>query len=318
MNFNALYTVVATLFVIMAVGFVARKLGIIDDVASKRLSTLILKIGQPAIIINSLANAKYTAENVEIAAKTVLFGFIFYVILAAIAFLLALPTKKNFNEQKITEFGLIFANCAFIGFPIFEALFGQEGLFMASFLTVNFNVVLWTWGVAIYARKRNDIKLTVKKALLNFGTVPSAIGFGLFLLKAPEIGFQLPAFLLDSCRFLSNLCTPISLLVTGALIATLKVREILTKWQILYYNAAKLIVLPLTICLIAKLLGVPYEYAMFFTAAAALPAAASVSMMSESFGIDSGYSGLVVGTSSLLCVLTLPLTLNIAQWILSL
>ena len=161
-------------------------------------------------------------------------------------------------------------------------------------------------------------KAYIQKVLLNFGTVPSAIGFGLFLLKAPEIGFQAPLFLLDACRFLSNLCTPVSLLVTGALIATLKPREIFTKWQILYYNAVKLFILPIIVCLIGKLLGVPHEYTMFFTAAAALPAAASVSMMSESFGIDSGYSGLVVGTSSLLCVLTLPLTLNIAQWILSL
>ena len=37
-----------------------RKLGIIDDVASKKLSRLILMVGQPAMIIHSMAKADYS------------------------------------------------------------------------------------------------------------------------------------------------------------------------------------------------------------------------------------------------------------------
>lgn len=318
MNFNALYAVVATLLILMIVGFICRKLGIIDDVASKRLSVLILKVGQPAMIINALAGAKYSLENLEMAGKMVVFGFAFHIGLAILAFGLCYVLKKNLDERKISEFSLVFANCAFIGFPIFEALFGAEGLFMASFLVISFNVFMWTWGIAIFARKRDDIKITVKKVLLNFGTVPSVIGFGLFVLQMPEIGFVTPAFFLDACKFLSNLCTPISVLITGALIATLKPRQIFTKWQVLYFNAVKLFVLPILVSIIVKLLGLPYNYAMFFAAAAALPAASSVSMLSETYGLDSGYSALVVGTSTLLCVASLPITLNIVEWILAL
>ena len=318
MNFNALYAVVATLLVLMIVGFICRKLGIINDAASKMLSTLILKVGQPAMIINALAGSAYSAKNLGIAGWMVLYGFAFHIVLALIAFGVCQPLRKKLDEQKISEFSLVFANCAFIGFPIFEALFGQEGLFMASFLVISFNVFMWTWGIAIFARKRKDIKITVKKVLLNFGTVPSVIGFALFVLQAPAIGFTTPAFILDACKFLSNLCTPISVLITGALIATLKFKQIFTKWQVLYFNAIKLFVLPIIVCLIVKLLNLPYNYAMFFTAASALPAASSVSMLSETYGLDSGYSALVVGTSTLLCVLSLPISLNISQWLLAL
>jgi predicted permease len=59
-------------------------------------------------------------------------------------------------------------------------------------------------------------------------------------------------------------------------------------------------------------------YALFFTAAAALPTASSVTMMAESYGLDSGYSSLAVGTSSLLSVLSIPLTMMIAQWLIAL
>ena len=321
MNFNALYVVVATLTIILAVGFLCRKIGIIDDVASKRLSKLILMVGQPAMIIHSMASIEYTDKNLTIAWVMLGLGFVFHGTLALIGYFIALPYKKVPDEKKISEFSFMFANCAFIGFPIFDALIPGVGLLMASFLTFSFNVLLWTWGLGIFARGRKDIKLNILKVIFNFGTVPCVIGFVLYLLKNPSISFELPEFLMKAMGYLSNLCTPISVLVTGALIATQSPRKIFCSWKIYYYNIMKLFVLPLIICAIAKIIItlLPFEnlevYAIFVTAAAALPAASSVTMMSETYGLDSGYSSLLVGTSSVLSVLTLPVTLMVAQWI---
>ena len=324
MNFDALYIVVATLTVLLAVGFLCRKVGIIDDTASKRLSKLILMVGQPAMIIYSMSSSEYSDETVNIALIMLVLGFVFHALLALLGYFLALPYKKVPDEKKISEFSFMFANCAFIGFPIFEALIGPIGLFMASFLTFSFNILLWTWGLGIFARGRKDIKLNLKKVFLNFGTVPCIIGLIFYLLKAPSVGFEIPGFLMKAMGYLSNLCTPISVLVTGALIATQTPKKIFFTWKLYYFNIAKLFILPLIVCIISKivLIAVPVEgleiYAIFATAAAALPAASSVTMMSETYGLDSGYSSLIVGTSSVLSVLSLPLTLTVAQWILAL
>lgn len=333
MNFDRLYIVVATLFVIMAVGFLCRKVKVIDDVASKKLSRLILTVGQPAMLISSLAGAEYSVENRNTALVMLVLGFVFHAFLAGISFAFALPLRKNLDEQKLSEFGLMFTNCAFIGFPIFEALLPGKGQFMASFLCISFNILLWTWGLIIIGRGRKDIKLTIKKALINFGTIPCLIGFVLFLLKNPAIaielpgislrGIVLPEFLANAAQYLTNLCTPISVLVTGALIATQSPKKIFFNWKIYYFNAIKLIAFPLIVCLISKLLitVIPVDgleiYATFVTAAAALPTASSVTMMAENYDLDSGYSSLTVGTSSVLAVLTIPVTMMIAQWILA-
>ncbi len=324
MNFNQLYIVVASLFILLAVGFFCRKLGIIDDVASKKLSKLILWVGQPALLAGSLAGAEYNEENLKTALIMIVLGFVFHFLLAAISYLFALPLYKNIDEQKLSEFGFMFTNCAFIGFPIFEALLPGRGQFMASFLCVSFNILLWTWGLIIMGRKRNDIKLTVKKALVNFGTIPCVIGFAFFLLKTPAVGFELPEFITKALQYISNLCTPISVLVTGALIATQSPKKIFLNWKIYYFNAIKLVAFPLLICLLSKLvlILVPIEgleiYAIFVTAAASLPTASSVTMMAENYGLDSGYSSLTVGTTSILSVATIPMTMMIAQWIFAL
>ncbi len=323
MDLTKLYIVVATLFIIMAIGFLCRRIGIIDDVASKRLSKLILMVGQPAMLIYSLSNVEFNEENLKIAVIMIFLGFAFHSVLAALSFFIALPLKANIDERKISEFSLVFANCAFIGFPIFEAILGPIGLFMASFLTISFNVLLWTWGLSIFARGRDDIKMTVKKVLVNFGTIPCLIGFVLFLLKNPSIGFEMPQFFTKAAQYLNNLCTPISLLITGALIATQSPKKIFCSPRLYYFNTMKLFVLPLAICLISKLILilVPIDgleiYAMFVTAAAALPAASSVTMMSETYGLNSGYASLTVGTSSILALASLPIVITIAKFILS-
>lgn len=324
MNFDKLYIVVATLTIILAVGFLCRKIGIIDDIASKKLSKLILMVGQPAMIIHSMSSIEYTNKNVTIAWVMLGLGFVFHAALALLGFLIALPYKKVPDEKKISEFSFMFANCAFIGFPIFDALIPDVGLLMASFLTFSFNVLLWTWGLGIFARGRKDIKLNILKVIFNFGTVPCVIGFILYLMKDPSISFELPEFLTNSMGYLSNLCTPISVLVTGALIATQSPKKLFCSWKIYYFNIMKLFVLPLIVCVISKIIItlLPFEnleiYAIFVTAASALPAASSVTMMSETYGLDSGYSSLIVGTSSVLSVLSLPITMMIAQWILAL
>ena len=323
MNFDALNVVVATLTILLAVGFLCRKVGIINDVSSKNLSKLILMVGQPAMLVYSMSNAEYTEENVKMAWIMLGLGFVFHGVLAVLSYFLALPYKKNLDEEKISEFSFMFTNCAFIGFPIFEALLGAKGLFMAAFLVFSFNILLWTWGLAIFGRKRDDIKLNIKKVLVNFGTIPCVIGFVFYLLKAPSIGFEMPEFLSKALGYITNLCTPISVLITGALIATQSPKKIFGSWKLYYFNIIKLFVLPMLICLISKvlLILVPVDgmeiYATFLTAAAALPAASTVTMMSETYGLDSGYSSVVVGTSSIISVLSMPLTLMLAQWILN-
>lgn len=324
MNFDALNVVVATLTILLAVGFLCRKVGIINDISSKNLSKLILMVGQPAMLVYSMSNAEYTEENVKMAWIMLGLGFVFHGVLAVLSYFLALPYKKNLDEEKISEFSFMFTNCAFIGFPIFEALLGAKGLFMAAFLVFSFNILLWTWGLSIFARKRKDIRLNIKKVLVNFGTIPCVIGFVFYLLKAPSIGFEMPEFISKALGYLTNLCTPISVLITGALIATQSPKRIFCSWKLYYFNIIKLFVLPILICLISKvlLILIPFDgieiYATFLTAAAALPAASTVSMMSETYGLDSGYSSVVVGTSSIISVLSMPLTLMLAQWILSL
>ena len=163
-QFIPFFNTILTLFILLAVGYVAGKTKIIQGSASNTLSTLIIKVGQPAMIVNSLIKMEYSAQNLGLGLSTLLFGLVAHVFMAVISYF-AFFRFRDPDERKLTEFTAIFVNAGFIGIPILESLFGDRGAFMGAFFVVMFNLVLWTWGIIILARGRNDVKLTPKKLI---------------------------------------------------------------------------------------------------------------------------------------------------------
>ena len=321
--FPRLLTIILTLFFLMICGYICRKTKIIDDKASKALSRLIVSIGQPMMIIGALNNVKFSQENLTVAWQVLLISLVMHVLMAAMALLICKPMrKKDLNRAKVFEFSLVFANAGFIGFPILDSIFGNGiGSFMGAFYVVVFNLFLWTWGILILAREREDIKLTPKKIFINYGTVPCAIGILLFLLQpyiVPAEGSALaPAYdaLSQFFNYLGSLCTPISVLVTGALLATMPLSDMFKNVRLYVHSGIKLIIFPIILCLLAKVVGLNDTYVLLVTAMAGVPSAAMVTMLAELHDIEPGYASQTVGMTSILSTATLPLVMLFAQWV---
>ncbi len=306
-TFYNLLSIIGILFLLLLTGMICRRVGWVDDMASKRLSKLIIALAQPMMIVGALISKEFSMELLKEGLFYTLIGFLIHPLMALFAILVG-KLYRNENERKISTFATIFTNCGFIGFPILEAIFPGKGAFYGAFFVIGFHIYIWTLGIAILSRGREDIRLTPKKALINFGTVPCAIGLILYLLKGLV---EIPAFMVDFCNHLGNLCLPISVLVTGALLATQSFKAIFQNKRLYLFNLIKLIAVPLAVCLVAKLvtLGMAdsYRTVLFCTVIAALPSAATITMLSEMYDISPAYAAQTVGSSSLLSVGTLPL-----------
>ena len=315
MNFSALLDIIITLFLLMICGYICRKLDVLDAVASKNLSKLIITVGQPMMIIGALNNAAYTKENLKIALYTTLISFAMHVVMGVAAFFIC-KRMKNLNHAKLIEFGLVFTNCGFLGFPVLDSIYGDGmGSFMGAFYVIAFHIFLWTWGIAILARGRDDIKLTPKKALLNYGTVPCAIGILLYLLKPLLV---MPQSVGKFFSYLGGLCTPISVLITGGLLATISLGSMFKNRKLYLMSFLKLLVFPIVACVLAKLCGLSDTYVILCTVMAGLPCASTVVMLAELHDIEPAYASQTVGMTSLLTTATLPCVVLFAKWIITL
>ena len=306
-TFFNLLTTVGVLFFIMATGFLARRIGVMDTVASHRFSALIIKIAQPLMIIGALISKPFDTGLLKEGLVYLAIGFLLHPFLWLLS-LLFRPLLGGAEEQKIGQFALIFTNCAFIGFPILETVFPGKGPFLGAFFVIGFHVYIWTLGIFILSRGRDDIKLTPKKALINFGTVPCAVGVLLYFTQAL---FPMPDLAVQFTSYMSHLCMPIAVLITGAQLATQRPRAILTNKHLYLFNVLKLLLTPVLVCLVAKLVTMgldnSYQIVMFCTVISALPSATTISMLSELYDINPSYASQTVGSSSVLSVATLPL-----------
>ena len=306
MELTAFYTVVLALFVMLVIGYIARKAGIINDNASKALSTIVIKIGQPFMIVGAMMNVEYSSERLKNGFIVLLLGILFHAILALIAYF-SVFKYKSLNERKICEFATIFGNCGFIGFPLVESVLGHEGLFYASFFVIAFNLFMWTWGIVILARGRDDIKISPKSMLVNYGTLPCVIGILIFVARLP-----IPDFVSTSVSYLGGLCTPISMLITGALIATVPIKDLIKDLKVYSSCAIKLIAAPAIISAITWLIGFK-EFVPFMALVFAMPTASSTVMFAEIYEIDKKKAAIICGMSSLLSMLTMPLVMACLQ-----
>ena len=306
-TFLNLLSIIGILFLLMVAGFLSRRFGIINEESTKHLSKLIVALGQPMMIVAALIGKDFSPENLRAGLFYMLLGFLLHPAMAVFAFLLS-PLFPDRVQRNLSTFGLIFNNCGFIGFPILGAIFGANGPFYGAFFVIGFHVYLWTLGIWILSRGEEHIRLTPKKALCNYGTIPCLIGFLLYLLKAV---LPLPTFLISFTDHLGNLCLPISVLVTGALLANQDFKKMLKDGRLYLFNAIKLIAIPLLICLLAKVvtLGMKdsYSIVLFCTVISALPCAATISMLAEMYDLDSPYAARMVGSTSIISLGTLPL-----------
>lgn len=299
MSITSLVSTIAALALMLLIGFIGGKLKYVDEISTERLSTLIVKIGQPFLIINSLIKLEYTEENLKTGLKILLLGICMHAVMAAIAYLLARPVKP-FDEQKLSEYCMFFANCGFIGFPIAKSIFGDEGLFYGAFFIVSFHLFVWTWGIMILARKRDDIKITPKKIIFNFGTMPCAIGFLIFISRIP-----LPDFVYSLAGYLNDICTPIALIISGANIARRSLKKMFTNRNIYYVCFVKLIAMPFVMSTILWAIGLPDYMIVFGGIMAAMPCPAVVTMFGEIYRISPGYAAELVGASTVFSTATI-------------
>ena len=310
-DFTAFLNTVITMFVILVVGYVLGKTNVIDGVASKKLSGLIVTVAQPALIISSIINKQYSTDNLKLSLISLLLGFAVHGIMAVIAFFACLK-MKDLNERKVTEFAMIFGNIGFLGIPVLGSLFPDNGEFVASFFVVSFNILLWVIGLGIIARNRDDIKLTAKKIFINKGTVPTLIGYLVFIIPALFPEFTLPVVVKSSVSYIASLCTPVSMLIIGALLSNRSFKQIFGSTKVYYLCLFKLIIIPLFFCFTLKILGFSDFWVLFITAVSGMPSATSTSMFAELYDTAPGFSAQGVGTSTLLSLATMPLVILLA------
>ncbi len=289
------------MLILIIVGIICKKTKIITDDGNKELSKLVLTVVNPIVILMA-----YQTDYKPQLVKNLLIAFglsiLSYIILIVAAYLL-IPQKDG-RETQIERFSAIYSNCGFMGIPLVNALFGSEGIFyLTAFLTV-FNLVVWTHGIILISGERN-LKNIVK---VFYSPVIISIVLGIIMFFAQ---IRLPDIITDSLNFISNLNTPLAMIVSGVTIADTKIPKLLIKPGIYYVSFLKLILLPLILIAVFSLFNVNEQVRITVLVAASAPAAAMCTLQCIRYEKNSLYASEIFAASTILSVVTLPIIVHI-------
>lgn len=288
---------VAIFFLIMVVGFVAKKQNIINNKAVKSLSEILLRITLPAMIIFSY-NQEFSKSLLAKGGIMLIYSIslhVFGILLGSVIF-----RKYPKDKEDVLKYVAIYSNCGYMGLPLLGALYGQMGIFYASIYITIFNIFAWTNGVFIFTGKK-DIK-SFKKAILNPGIIAVFIGLFIFIFS-----IKLPSPISSTLEILGTMTTPLSMLIIGSLLAEINFKELFSGSALYYITALRLIVFPLLVVIVMKGLHItdPILVGACVTAAA-MPAAANTAIFAERYGGNSLFASKVVAFSTLLSLITIP------------
>ncbi|KLD96646.1 AEC family transporter [Aliarcobacter butzleri] len=173
------------------------------------ISSLIMNLGTPALLIASINNKDLTSENII----TIL---IYGTIIIAICTILTITYLKLENKP-IRPFlqSFIFPNTGGLGIPIVYVLLGQTAFVYAITFSVLINIYHFTIGLWL-----SNSSLNLKKAL------QTPVLYALVLAIAFKgTNTQVPFIIEDMCKMLGGIVIPLLLIAFGSSLVGIKIGQ---------------------------------------------------------------------------------------------
>lgn len=301
MDFSNIYTQLGILFMIMLIGYVLGKIQFIMPEHTVFLSKFVVRLAIPMLLISSMI-IPLTEEKLHNAILILVLSIPSYGVAYLIGILCSKFLTKKKENRNIYIFASTFSNAGFMGFPVFQAIYGDEALFYAVIYNITFNVLVFTLGIGIMSTS-NEGKGNLK-ALINPGTIASVIGLVLFV-----SGLTPPRFVVSSLEQIGGLCTPLSMLTIGAMLSELPLREMFNKLEIYIFSIVRLIIIPGTVFLILYyVLRVQNPWLIIVpVVTAGMPVATNTGMLAKEYDNNATLASQTILISTAMCMLTIPM-----------
>lgn len=291
---------VLSLFIIMVIGYIMYKRSIIDDEATVRYTRLVLNISLPAQIITAFVSNQGVVSKKEVVSVFGLSVFI-YLIYAVLGILFLLAFRVSKEQRGTYLFMMMFGNVGFMGFPVIEAIFGEEAMMYAVIFNVIFNLLVYSVGILMIG-KEGAKGFTVKK-LINMPLMSALVSIVLFF-----TGIRLPEVFMTSLDFLGKVTTPVAMLILGAVLAKLRFRELLDEWRVYVFTAVKLLVIPFVVVLLmSRIFAVSRLVAGVLIVLSAMPVATNSTMLAIEYDGDIPLTSKGIFFTTVLSIVTIPL-----------
>lgn len=301
-----LFQRIAELFLIIFMGWLIVKVGILKTEDSRCLSMILLYVITPSVFFNAF-QIERTPEVMSMMGFSAILAVIFNVVMLLLARLAAVV----FHMDVVEEASSAYPNSGNMAIPLVSAIFGPEWVVFVTLYNMIQNLFVWTHCRMFMSGERT---VSLKKILWNVNIIAIVLGAVLFFLD-----IQLPQLLSDTFTSVNSMLGPTAMLIVGMLMADLKLEDLKSYRRIWKPVLFRMVVLPLVLIFLTRTLHLsslnPQGETLVLVALipAFAPAANVVAQFSQIYGRDAKYAGLINAVTMLLCIATMPLLIAVYQ-----
>lgn len=299
---------IVQLFLMIFMGYLIVKTGLVRDDDSKVLSKIILYLIVPCVIINAF-QVDYTTDTV----KGLLIAFAASVMTQVILLVVISVAGRLLHLNEVEVASVYYSNSGNLIVPIVTFILGQEWvLYGCVFMSVQL-VFLWTHCKKIISR---EASYDWKKIILNINMISIFIGVILFF-----TGIRLPEIIGNTLASVGTMIGPASMIVTGMLFAGMNLKQIFANKRVYFITFLRLIAVPLIALVLIKLSNLAFFSAdgnkimLIVFLAIITPSASTVTQMCQVYGNDSRYASAINVMTTLLSIITMPVMVMLFQMI---
>lgn len=286
------------LFLLMSIGFVCKKIKLLNDAAQKSLSDLLIYVILPANILNSFTS------NVQVSQSLLNNFLLAFVISLAIQLAATWGGRWLFRKwpkekAHVANYGLIVSNSSFMGIPVMERVYDSIGVVYTAVFQIPIRLTMWSAGLSLFTHVNG------RQAFRTVVTHPCNIACvaGLVMML---LGVRIPGFAGDTVVGLSHCTGPLSMIVIGAILADAEVKALFRK-DVLWFCLLRLVLMPLAVWAVLRLLHVDPVLAGVSVLLTAMPAGSTTAILPQKYDCDKAYGAALIFTSTLFSIATIPL-----------
>lgn len=353
------------MFLMMAVGYLCYRKQILTEEVSRKVSAIVVNVANPCMILSSaLTDQQMQGKELVQTLAIVVMMYVFLLVMAQL-----LPRILCIQKESRGAYAAmtVFANIGFMGFPVLAAMYGNGALLYGAVFQIPFNILIYTYGVAVLTRKQGacakteqdvnaevdvkaeqdvnaevDVKaepngktgerqdaqgitaavngmseniengseqqgklqgtVEIVKKIFNIGVIACITAMLLYFLQTP-----VPSFLQAFITNLGNLTAPLSMMIIGASLAQMPLKELFLDKKLLLFSLVKLLLLPAVWMIMVNRVAEQEILRGVCLVMMATPAGSMTAMLAQQYGGDYETASRGVALTTVLSVITMPL-----------
>ncbi|MBP2654069.1 MAG: Auxin Efflux Carrier [Firmicutes bacterium] len=297
---------IISIILMIALGYTLTWKGWFNENTAKNFTFVVTKIALPAYMIWNLTST-FDKEKLLSMKSGLIIPFVSMTACYLLGYIISKVINITPSRQGIFRCMFFVSNTIFIGLPVNLALFGEPSVPYVLLYYMANTSLFWTLGV--YAVSGDDDgerpKVLSFQAIRNF-LPPPLIGFFIGVLLV-LLEMKLPFFIMDTCKYLGNLTTPLSMLFIGISMYGVGLEDIKISSDMVGVILGRFVISPLIVFLIAALLPIPVLMKKVFIIQSAMPVVTQAAVIAKAYNSDYRYAAIMTTVTTILAMIMIPL-----------